>query len=237
MRIRFDEGSVAFGSDFQTPTQIITVTTLAELAPAFARLEAAQRSGHWLAGYARYELGYLFEPRLCARLPTSRRLPLLQFGVYGPPQQTPRLEIYPVGKASLSRFVPLWDQADYATTYQVVRGYIAAGDIYQANLTFLLRAVNATPSAVLYNALSQRQPVKFDAFIEQRVLPDILSLSPELFFRTNSKGRIQSRPMKDTQPRVSDPVADQANRDFLTADSKDRAENLMIVDLLRNDLS
>ena len=67
MRIRFDEGSVAFGSDFQTPTQIITVTTLAELAPAFARLEAAQRSGHWLAGYASYELGYLFEPRLRAR--------------------------------------------------------------------------------------------------------------------------------------------------------------------------
>ena len=90
---------------------------------------------------------------------------------------------------------------------------------------------------MFYNALSQRQPVKFDAFIEQRGLPDIVSLSPELFFRTNSKGRIQSRPMKDTQPRVSDPVADQANRDFLTADSKDRAENLMIVDLLRNDLS
>ena len=81
-------------------------------------------------------------------------LALLQFGVYVPPQQTSRLEIYPVGKASLSRFVPLWDQADYATAYQVVRGYIAAGDIYQANLTFPLQAVTATPSAVLCNALS-----------------------------------------------------------------------------------
>jgi para-aminobenzoate synthetase component 1 len=96
MRIRFDEGPVALGSDFQTPTEIITVTTMAELAPAFARLEAGQRAGHWLAGYASYELGYLFEPRLRARLPTSRRLPLLQFGLYGPPQQTPRLVIYPV---------------------------------------------------------------------------------------------------------------------------------------------
>ena len=54
MRIRFDESPVLFGSDFQTPTQIITVTTLAELAPASERLEAAQRSGHWLAGYASY---------------------------------------------------------------------------------------------------------------------------------------------------------------------------------------
>ena len=187
MRIRFDEDPVALGNDFQTLTEIITVTTMAELALAFARLEAAQRAGHWLARYASYELGYLFEPRLCARLPTSRRLPLLQFGLYGPPQQTPRLGIYLVGKASLSRFVPLWNQADYATAYQVVRGYIAAGDIYHANLTFSLRAVTATPSAVLYNALSQRQPVKFSAFIEQQGLPDILSRSPELFFRPIQK--------------------------------------------------
>ena len=95
--------------------------------------------------------------RACARAADQPALALLQFGVYGPPQQTSRLEIYPVGQASLSRFVPLWDQADYATAYQVVRGYIAAGDIYQANLTFPLWEVTATPSVVLYNALCQRQ--------------------------------------------------------------------------------
>ena len=94
--------------------------------------------------------------RACARAADQPALALLQFGVYGR-QQTSRLEIYPVGKASLSCFVPLWDQADYATAYQVVRGYIAASDIYQANLIFPLWEVTATPSAVLYNALSQRQ--------------------------------------------------------------------------------
>ena len=71
----------------------------------------------------------MFEPRLRARLPTSRRLRCYNLECIAP-QQTSRLEIYPVGNASLSCFVPLWDQADYATAYQVVRGYIAAGDIY-----------------------------------------------------------------------------------------------------------
>ena len=118
-----------------------------------------------------------------------------------------------------------------------MRGYIAAGDIYQANLTFPLTATTNTCSESLYAALAVVQPVQHGALVLQDGLPDILLRTPELFFRTNAQGRIQTRPMKGTQPRHCEPAQDRAHRDFLAIDPKNRAENLMIVDLLRNDLS
>ena len=84
------------------------------------------------------------------------------------------------------------------------------------------------------------QPVQYGALILQDGLPNNLSRAPELFFCTDAQGNIQTRqtrPMKGTQPRHSDPVKDRAHRDFLTTDPKNRAENLMIVDLLRNDMA
>ena len=89
----------------------------------------------------------------------------------------------------------------------------------------------------LYAALAVVQPVQHGALVLQDGLPDILSRATELFFRTNAQGRIQTRPMKGTQPRHCEPAQDRAHRDFLAIDPKNRAENLMIVDLLRNDLS
>ena len=92
-------------------------------------------------------------------------------------------------------------------------------------------------AVALYGALAGRQPVGHGAFVRQEGLPDILSRSPELFFRTNSAGRIETRPMKGTQPRSADAAEDARRRAWLAQDEKNRAENLMIVDLLRNDIS
>ena len=178
MRIQFDSGPSGAGSNFRAPTEIITARTITELVPALERLEAARRDGFWLTGYASYELGYLFEPRLTTRLPVQRRLPLLRFGAYAHPHQTALAgQTKRAGKrargsgcAEISSFTPLWDRAAYNDAFRVVRGYIAAGDIYQANLTFPLKATTNTCSESLKAAL---QPVQHGALVLQGGLPDI----------------------------------------------------------------
>ncbi|MCR9114993.1 MAG: aminodeoxychorismate synthase component I, partial [Rhodobacteraceae bacterium] len=194
----------------------------------------AQAAGGWLAGFASYEMGYALEPRLMPFLPAVRRVPLLQFGVYAAPNPAPAL---PDGGAALDAFRPLWSEVDYAAAFATVHDYISAGDIYQANLTFPTELRSTGAARAVYRALCAVQPVRYGALIEAEGLPAILSRSPELFFRTDAEGRIATRPMKGTQPRSADPAEDARRRAFLQSDEKNRAENLMIVDLLRNDIS
>jgi para-aminobenzoate synthetase component 1 len=179
-------------------------------------------------------LGHAFEPRLAATLPSRRRLPLLQFGVFEAP-----LDAAPLipGPAQLGDMRPDWDERRYAQAFQTVHDYICAGDIYQANLTFPIRMQATGSPQALHAALTQIQPVRYGALIEAEGLPAILSRSPELFFRTDTSGGIETRPMKGTQPRSADAMEDARRRFFLQSDEKNRAENLMIVDLLRNDIS
>lgn len=116
-----------------------------------------------------------------------------------------------------------------------VRAYIAAGDTYQVNYTYRLHFSAYGSPLALYRRLRQRQPVPYGALI---CLPDgeaVLSLSPELFVR-HTAGRLCARPMKGTAAATGDDATDQKLADSLAIDSKNRAENLMIVDLLRNDL-
>ena len=114
---------------------------------------------------------------------------------------------------------------------------IEAGDIYQANLTMRLSTELNGPALGLWGGLRQRQKVGHGAFVD--LLPEaaLLSRSPELFFRTDRTGGIVTRPMKGTAPRGPDPASDRKAALELAVDEKQRAENLMIVDLLRNDLS
>lgn len=234
MQIRFDHGPDGTACKFARPKRLIVAETPEDVPGALADLDAARAEGLWVAGFASYELGYTLEPRLRDRLPGERRLPLMQFGVYDWPSIAPSLE---PDTAGLSDFQPQLDAAGYAAGFQTVHDYICAGDIYQANLTFPI-TMQATGSAEgLYHALERLQPVRYGALIEQENGPAILSRSPELFFRTDTTGKIETRPMKGTQPRSEDPTEDARRRYFLQTDEKNRAENLMIVDLLRNDLS
>ncbi len=234
MDIRFDHGPDGSACRFGGAERLIVADEPADVPGALDALDAARAEGKWLAGYASYELGFALEPRLHARMPAARALPLLQFGVFDAPTPSPPLD---GGAASLAGFAPVWDAARYAAAFDVVRAHICAGDFYQANLTFpiTLRA-QGTPRA-LYAALCGIQAVRFGALVETPGQPALLSRSPELFFRTDAQGQIQTRPMKGTQPRSDDGVEDARRRFFLQSDEKNRAENLMIVDLLRNDLS
>lgn len=233
VRIRFDQGPGGPGTGFVEPVRTIRADAPEEVPGAMAALDAARAEGGWLAGYASYELGYALEPRLTPRLPKGRRLPLLCFGVY----DGPVARALPAPAGGVSSFSPRWDAARHARAFGRIHEAIGAGDIYQANLTFPVDLSVEGCAGALYAALAAAQPVGHGALVEQDGLPDLLSRSPELFFRTDAQGRIETRPMKGTQPRSADPAQDAQRRDFLHGDEKNRAENLMIVDLLRNDIS
>ncbi|WIY23485.1 aminodeoxychorismate synthase component I [Parasedimentitalea psychrophila] len=237
MRIRFDQGPKGAGTCFASPQRVIRADQPHQVPAALADLDAMRAAGKWLAGYASYELGYALEPKLAELMPADRRLPLICFGVYDAPVGRVRRCLAVPGEVGLQRLTPRWDFDRYATAFAQVKQAIGAGDIYQANLTFPLDAVVLGDSDALYAALMDVQPVGHGVLVEQDDLPDLLSRSPELFFRTDADGMIETRPMKGTQPRSADPVEDAARRDFLQRDEKNRAENLMIVDLLRNDIS
>lgn len=233
LRIRFDHGPAGAGTSFDRPAQIIRANSADEVPQALAALDAARAQGRWLAGYACYELGYVLEAKLSARLPDNRRLPLMCFGVF----DEPKAKDLPTGPAAVADFTPRWTEARYAKAFSAVHDAIGAGDIYQANLTFPIDLVTEGDSSALYAALAAGQPVGHGVLVQQDGLPDLLSRSPELFFRTDADGMIETRPMKGTQPRSADLAEDARRRAFLSSDEKNRAENLMIVDLLRNDIS
>ncbi len=130
-------------------------------------------------------------------------------------------------------------EAEYAECIAAIHEWIRAGDIYQLNFTAPLRITPSCRAAALYQRLRGRQPVQFGAFLHGRPGQRILSFSPELFFRVDGQPasrRITARPMKGTAPRGRTTREDREQAHWLRNDPKNRSENLMIVDLLRNDL-
>jgi para-aminobenzoate synthetase/4-amino-4-deoxychorismate lyase len=226
---------------FTRPSLVIRADAPEDVDPALARIEAALAAGRHVAGYFSYELGYLLEPKLRSRLPATRGVPLLWFGVYEAPVQhdgggaASFIDTQIIGRAYGGPLQHEWDQAAYDTRFARVHTYIADGDIYQANLSFRSRFAFAGDAMALYRDLRGRALAAHGAFIDDGER-EILSLSPELFFETTSSGSITTRPMKGTAPRGNDAASDSAAREALRRSEKDRAENLMIVDLLRNDL-
>lgn len=187
--------------------------------------------GHHAAGFIGYEAGHAFEERLrpLATSPAADSPPLLWFGLF---QKTERVDATlllpePAGAyASAAR--PLIAETDYRAALARVLAHIAAGDIYQANLTFQAEVKLLGDPLALYAAIRPRARAGHGGIVFTGT-HWLLSFSPELFF-TMKDGRVTTRPMKGTAPAGSDPAA-------LRDDPKQRAENLMIVDLLRNDLS
>lgn len=133
---------------------------------------------------------------------------------------------------------PSVDRAEFTHAIAAIHEAIGAGETYQVNYTYRIDGAAFGSPIALYRRLRARQPVEYGAFI---VLPDgapithVLSLSPELFLRHDA-GRLTARPMKGTAARVAAPESDSESARLLAIDIKNRAENLMIVDLLRNDL-
>ena len=219
----------------------VTAEKPGQVAGAIRRLERARQDGLHAAGFFGYELGYLLEPRLVHLLPRHRTVPLLWFGLFKAPEALAEADVirWLDQKAQGQRFrlspaVPAWDERAYVERFQVVQRNIEAGDIYQLNLTFKARfGLEGSPLA-LYGALRQRQPVAYGGIVDTGALT-VLSASPELFVAEHDRV-ITTRPMKGTAPRGTDAAADEQAKATLREDEKQRAENLMIVDLMRNDL-
>lgn len=139
------------------------------------------------------------------------------------------------GAAGLFDCAASVDHAAYTHAIARIHDWIAAGDTYEVNYTYRLRMTAFGAPAALYRRLRVRQPVPYGAFIGLPEGGAILSCSPELFF-SHHAGRLVARPMKGTAPATGDVEVDETRAIALAADEKNRAENLMIVDLLRNDL-
>lgn len=233
-KIRFDQGPLHGGTLFTAPQTVIRADTVAGVIPALAAMEAARARGYWLAGYFSYELGYALTPRLAPLMPINRDVPLILMGVFDGPRPAPALP--DAADVEISPAHPLWSRVKYDDAIAVAHQYIEAGDCYQVNLTFPMEAEASGDPLAIYAALAARQPVGEGAFVDLGG-PIVLSRSPELFFTVDHTGRIETRPMKGTAARGATSAEDAAAIAALSASEKDRAENLMIVDLLRNDIS
>ncbi|MBS0273015.1 MAG: aminodeoxychorismate synthase component I [Proteobacteria bacterium] len=209
---------------------------------ALRALQNARRAGKHVAGYFSYELGYVLEPHLRALLPGRREEPLLWFGIFDACEEVrgeaanALLAAQVQGRAYGGPLGHEWNFEEYAARFAQVRDLIDAGDIYQANLSFRSHFAAVGDPMALYLDLRKHSKAAHGAFIDDGKR-HILSLSPELFFSVTHDGEITAKPMKGTAPRGDTPMEDVVVRTRLQNSEKDRAENLMIVDLLRNDMS
>jgi para-aminobenzoate synthetase / 4-amino-4-deoxychorismate lyase len=214
--------------------------TVQEWPALLARLREALASGLYAVPVLSYELGEQLMRIAPAQVPEA---PLAQVLLF---RDVELLSIDEVtrwlddraaggGPAGIADVRSNVDEAAFTRAIGRIRDYIAAGDTYQVNYTYRIRFDAFGSIHALYARLRARQPVPYGALI---ALPDgraVLSLSPELFVRIDA-GRLLARPMKGTAPASGDQALDAVRSSALAADPKNRAENLMIVDLLRNDL-
>jgi len=216
------------------PARWLKALRLEEVRGVIAAAEAAARGGAWVLGGLRYEAAAAFDAALSTRAGTA---PLAEFAVYdtapGPWPELPPPYTGPLGWQD--------EQGDASGAIERIRDYIRAGDCYQVNLTTRLRAAaGGLDPAQLFLALHASQPGGFSLFLREA---GAASVSPELFFDwrpvpgAKASWLLAAQPMKGTAARGRDRVDDEAAQQHLRTSEKERAENLMIVDLLRNDLS
>ena len=222
---------------FEQPSEIIAAYSADDFEPALAAAQEAHDAGKWLAGFFSYEAGYLLEPKLVPLLPEGRRAPLLCLGVFdGPSDREVPAPRQPATNGPIFDAKAAWSFEDYEKRFSRLHRHIREGDCYQGNLTFPVNAHWSGEPLAAFNALTERQPVKYGALVDLGG-PIVLSRSPELFFAIDEQGWIETHPMKGTAPRGATKAEDEALREFLRHDEKNQAENRMIVDLLRNDIS
>ncbi len=245
--VLLDDARVAGAADaqlFENPVEVFVARRPEDVPDVLAAADKARTDkGGTLAGYVAYEAGLALEDRLAPLAPSRSGAmgPLVWFGRFESQQTIPASEVAAFldqraqGTATLGPLEPQISLGAYQEAFETLQQAISAGDIYQANLTFPLAGGFTGDPLALYAALRPAARAGYGGavFDGDRWL---LSLSPELFF--SLKGRqAKVKPMKGTRPRAIDDAEDLALRDELASSEKDRAENLMIVDLLRNDLS
>jgi para-aminobenzoate synthetase / 4-amino-4-deoxychorismate lyase len=219
---------------FAAPVEIVRADRSDGVEAALGRVEAGLARGLTAAGYLGYGAAAAFEagwPREGAS-----DWPVLWFGLFERALEIDVAAGLPeAAAATLGALRPRVSVGAYRTALERVLALIAAGDIYQANLTFRAEIEWAGEPWGIYARMRERSRAGHGGVVD---LGDraLLSASPELFFEL-ADGRVRARPMKGTAPRSGDPQVDAERAAGLLASDKERAENLMITDLLRNDLS
>ncbi len=231
---------------FSNPQHEIIARTESELAPALAKIEEYKKQGLYLCGYLSYEAGYHFIDKNIDRTSQPRhkktQQPLLYFIAFKDLQRPShddieacfeRAELFPASQLCLHDLQLNVSKPAYLKAISKIKQYITAGDTYQINYTLKYKFKLQGTAASLYKALRKKQPVEFGALLN---FPEskIVSLSPELFIKKGGD-TLTSKPMKGTAKRGKDKQEDDAIVRFLKSDSKTLSENVMIVDLIRND--
>ncbi|MBN2069721.1 MAG: aminodeoxychorismate synthase component I [Opitutales bacterium] len=213
---------------FEEPREIIRAFTGEELATALPRLDELRQRLH-VVGYIRYEAHRALSDKSYR---STGGMPLLWFAAFD------KGTAYRAQAEATPGYIKVTPQTDfprYSGHIERIREAIAAGRTYQVNYTYACTVeAKGLDSRALYERLRQEQPTPYSAYLENEY-ETILSCSPELFFEVEGQ-HILTRPMKGTMPRGETEEEDARLRHFLEEDAKNRAENLMIVDLLRNDL-
>ena len=214
---------------FDAPLATLTAATAADVPALLSAVEEHARAGRWCVGYVRYEAAAAFDPAYAVHTTDG---PLAWFSVYERAQDWPQTPALPPASAE-------WTGSPQRATFDAdmarIHAAIAAGELYQINHTAPLEGTLQGEPLALFQALQRAQPGGYAAYIDSG-REQLLSVSPELFFDWNGE-HILTRPMKGTALRGADAAEDSAREQTLRTSPKERAENVMIVDLLRNDLS
>jgi para-aminobenzoate synthetase/4-amino-4-deoxychorismate lyase len=229
---------------FLDPHLVLKTAKINQVESLLGSIDDYVCQGYYLAGFISYEAGYAFVPRL-KKLQEEHtfNFPLLWLGVYKNPYifdhrttAGEKLMTFPVAEDNyyLGKIDKQLNPGTYQKRMQKIKEYLHRGETYQINYTWTARFSFRGSAFALYNTLKCRQPVSYAAYINTGE-DQILSFSPELFFR-RSGSRITAKPMKGTIRRGKSQSEDEILRQQLYQSEKNRAENLMIVDLLRNDL-
>lgn len=219
---------------FESPREIIIAHELAEVLPALTRVEAwVNEHNAYAAGFIAYEAAPAFDDALITH--PLREFPLVWFGIYDTPTLFPSFPSFPaVPSVPSPTWSPNVSRDTYNTAIARVRDHIARGDTYQVNYTMRLRADFDGDARALFAQLVRAQPDSYAAFMDTGRYV-IASASPELFLRRDG-ATLTMKPMKGTAPRGRFTREDRERANWLHHSEKNRAENIMILDMARNDL-
>ncbi len=215
---------------FGEPVDTIVAHTIDEVAGAIRQADALAESGQWLAGMVSYEAAAAFDIALKTVPPSG--FPLVVFNVYNDVINDPQ---HADGQGAVADWAPNIDEDTYHSHVDAIRELIRQGETYQVNYTLRMRGQLEGDARSLYRDLVAAQSGGFGAYLELAGW-QVVSASPELFFRWDRSGKLVTRPMKGTTRRGRFTSEDEALVEALISSEKERAENVMIVDLIRNDL-
>ncbi|MGQ9662031.1 MAG: aminodeoxychorismate synthase component I [Kiritimatiellia bacterium] len=216
----------------ERPLWVVEATELAAVQQCLETAAAAATEGCYVAGFVAYEAAPAFDPAFCTRAP--RDLPLAWFGVFGDRHCVNIASLDQAGAFQLGEWTPSISRAAYAAAIERIKTCLLRGETYQVNFTFRLYADFQGDPLGMFVRLHRNQWAAYCALIETEQFA-ICSASPELFFELDGK-RLVSKPMKGTAARGLTWEEDQRAALALSRSEKDRAENVMIVDMVRNDM-